>query len=171
LALALSIFPILREWDENIWPNESELARRIESRNEATQLAELSINLKSSESRPFLAPWWLSPAIAYWSGQPGVAGSSHESLDGIADSARFFLTDDVRKAREIVEKRRVSWVLAYDADRTAETAALILGEPVPEHALCSILSRAPAQAPRFLVFSAQNGTGKLFRVVTLGNNR
>jgi hypothetical protein len=170
-ALALSIFPILREWDENIWPNESELARRIEFRNEATQLRDLSTNLKSSEVRPFLAPWWLSPAIAYWSGQPGVAGSSHESLDGIADSARFFLTDDVRKAREIVEKRRVSWVLAYDADRTAETSALILGERVPEHALCSVLSRAPAQAPRFLIFSAQNGAGRLFRVAPVGNNR
>jgi hypothetical protein len=170
-ALALSIFPILRGWDEQIWPNESELARRIESRNEATQLRDLSINLKSSQVRPFLAAWWLSPAIAYWSGQPGVAGSSHESLDGIADSARFFLTADVRIARGIVEKRRVGWVLAYDADRTAETSALILGEPVPEHALCSILSRAPTQAPRFLVFSAQNETGKVFRVAPGGNNR
>ena len=29
-----------------------------------------------------LAPWWLSPPLAYWSGQPAVAGSSHEALPG-----------------------------------------------------------------------------------------
>src|SRR5947199_1863481 len=32
---------------------------------------------------------------------PGIAGSSHESLDGIADSAQFFLCDDWQKARQI----------------------------------------------------------------------
>ena len=170
-AFALSIFPILREWDEKLWPAAPEFSRRIESRNESTQLRELSISLTSQEVHPFLAPWWLSPSIAYWSGQPGVAGSSHESLDGIADSARFFLADDLQKAREIVENHKVSWVVAYDADRTAAISALIVGEPVPEHALCYILGRAPAQAPRFLVFSAQNATAKLFRVATVVNNR
>jgi hypothetical protein len=170
-AFALSIFPILREWDEKLWPAEPEFSRRLESRNEAPQLRQLSISLTSHEVHPFLAPWWLSPSIAYWSGQPGVAGSSHESLDGIADSARFFLADDLQKAREIVENHKVSWVVAYDADRTAAISALIVGEPVPEHALCYILGRAPAQAPRFLVFSAQNATAKLFRIATVVNNR
>ena len=170
-AFALSIFPILREWDEKLWPAEPEFSRRIESRNESTQLRELSISLTSQEVHPFLAPWWLSPSIAYWSGQPGVAGSSHESLDGIADSARFFLADDLQKAREILENHKVSWVVAYDADRTAAISALIVGEAVPEHALCYILGRAPAQAPRFLVLSAQNATAKLFRVATVVNNQ
>jgi hypothetical protein len=170
-AFALSIFPILHEWDEKLWPAETEFSRRIESRNESTQLRELSISLKSQEMHPFLAPWWLSPSIAYWSGQPGVAGSSHESLDGIADSARFFLADDLQKAREIVKNHKVGWVVAYDADRTAAISALIVGEPVSEHALCYILGHAPAQAPRFLVFSAQNATAKLFWVATIVNNR
>jgi len=99
-----------------------------------------------------------------------VAGSSHESLSGITDSARFFLSEDFHKARQIVANRKVSWVIAYDADRTASTSALILGEAVPEHALCYVLQRAPAQAPRFLVFSAQNPTAKLFRVSPVANN-
>jgi len=83
IAFTLSIFPILRDWDTRLWPDEAEYTQRIES----VQSRELAIDLQSSETRPFLAPWWLSPAIAYWSGQPGVAGSSHESLSGIGQRA------------------------------------------------------------------------------------
>jgi hypothetical protein len=112
IAFVLSIFPILRDWDERLWPNETQLAARVERRNESAQLRELALSLQSRDVLPFLAPWWLSPSIAYWSGQPGVAGSSHESLNGIADSARFFLSDDLQKAREILQNHRVAWVCA-----------------------------------------------------------
>jgi hypothetical protein len=165
IAFVLSIFPILRDWDERLWPNETELARRVEQRNESVQLRELALNLQSSETRPFLAPWWLSPSIAYWSGQPGVAGSSHESLNGIEDSARFFLSADLQAAGEILRKRRVAWVIAYDFERLARNSSAILGVGVPQYPLCFILGRTPAQAPRILVLSAQNGAGKLYRIV------
>jgi len=165
IAFVLSIFPILRDWDERLWPNETELVRRVEQRNDSVQLRELALNLQSSERRPFLAPWWLSPSIAYWSGQPGVAGSSHESLNGIEDSARFFLSADLQAAREILRKRRVAWVIDYDFERLARNCSAILGVGVPQYPLCFILGRTPAQAPRFLVLSAQNGAGKLYRIV------
>ncbi len=164
IAFVMSIFPILRDWDARLWPNEVEYARRIEQRNESVQLHDLALNLQSSEMRPFLAPWWLSPSIAYWSGQPAVAGSSHESLPGIADSARFFLADDWRKARALLENHKVIWVIAYDSDRVAQNSSAILGLPAPQYALCSVLDRTPAQVPRFLIFSAQNGVGKLYRI-------
>jgi len=48
-------------------------------------------------------------------GSPGLAGSSHESLDGIADSGRFFLSDDLAKSIAKfwrITKRR--WVIAYE---------------------------------------------------------
>ena len=163
IAFILSIFPVLRDWDARLWPNEAEFARRIEQRNESMQLRELAINLRSSETQPFLSPWWLSPAIAYWSGQPGVAGSSHESLEGIEQSARFFLSQDWQTARKILENRRVAWVIAYDFERLARNSSAILGLGVPQYPLCFVLDRTPAQAPRFLVFSAQNGAGKLYR--------
>jgi hypothetical protein len=163
IAFILSIFPILRDWDARLWPNEAEFARRIEQRNESMQLRELAINLRSSETQPFLSPWWLSPAIAYWSGQPGVAGSSHESLEGIEQSARFFLSQDWQTARKILENRRVAWVIAYDFERLARNSSAILGLGVPQYPLCFVLDRTPAQVPRFLVFSAQNGAGKLYR--------
>jgi hypothetical protein len=165
VALILSIFPILRDWDEKLWPNDAEYARRIQQRTESVQLRNLALNLPSSEVRPFLAPWWLSPSIAYWSAQPAVAGSSHESLPGIEASARFFLALDWRTARKILEDRRVACVIAYDSERVAQNSAAILGLAVPQHPLCFVLDRTPAQAPRFLVFSAQNGGGKLYRAV------
>jgi hypothetical protein len=165
IAFILSMFPVLHDWDARLWPNEAEFARRVEQRNESMQLRELTINLRSAETRPFLAPWWLSPAIAYWSGQPAVAGSSHESLEGIEQSARFFLSQDWQTARKILENRGVAWVIAYDFDRVARNSSAILDLGVPQYPLCFVLDKTPAQVPRFLVFSAQNGAGKLYRTI------
>ena len=164
IAFVLSIFPILRDWDERIWPNETQLAARVELRNESAQLRELALSLQSRDVHPFLAPWWLSPSIAYWSGQPGVAGSSHESLNGIEDSARFFLSDDLQKAREILERHRVAWVFAYDSERVAQNSAAVLNQELPLHPLCRVLDRTPSQAPPFLIFSAQTAAFKLYRI-------
>jgi hypothetical protein len=164
IAFLLSMYPILRDWDERLWPNEMQLAWRMEQRNEAAQIRDLALNLQSTEARPFLAPWWLSPSIAYWSGQPGVAGSSHESLSGIEDSARFFLCEDSQKAREILKKHGVAWVFAYDSERVAQNSAAVLNQPSPPRPLCRVLDRTPGQAAPFLVFSAQNATCKLYGV-------
>ncbi len=80
IAFAISLFPILQEWDAKLWPNESEVVRRAQARREEVEWRALAMEIRSEKREPFLAPWWLSPAIAYWSEQPGVAGSSHESL-------------------------------------------------------------------------------------------
>jgi hypothetical protein len=164
IAVVLSMFPILRDWDERLWPNEAELAGRMERRIESAQIRHLALSLRSPEVHPFLAPWWFSPAIAYWSGQPGVGGSAHESLEGIEESARFFLSENLEQAHDILEKHRVAWVFAYDSDRVAQNSAAILNEPLPREPLCRVLDRTPSQAPPFLIFSAQNPTCKLYRV-------
>lgn len=164
IAFALSMFPILRDWDERLWPNEAQLASRMERRIESAEIRNLSLRLRSPEVHPFLAPWWLSPSIAYWSGQPGVAGSSHESFNGIEDSARFFLSENLQEARAILAKCQVAWVFAYDSDRVAQNSAAILNEPVPREPLCRVLDRTPSHAPSFLVFSAQTSACKLYRV-------
>src|SRR4029453_1949005 len=54
IAFILSIFLVLRDWDARLWPNEAELARRIEERDESVQLRELAINLRSPDTQPFL---------------------------------------------------------------------------------------------------------------------
>ncbi|MEY2439992.1 MAG: hypothetical protein QOI34_1377, partial [Verrucomicrobiota bacterium] len=164
-AILLSMLPILRDWDETIWPNDPDSARVIERRREAIELREIALNLMSSQREAFLAPWWLSPSIAYWSGQPGVAGSSHESLPGIMESAEFFLTEDMTTAREILRRREVVWVVAYDADRVEANAAALLGREPAHRSFARLLDRKPAQVAPFLLSFAQNGTAKLFRVV------
>jgi hypothetical protein len=163
IAFVLSIFPILRDWDARLWRSEAEYARRIEQRNEAVQLRDLAITLQSRETRAFLAPWWLSPSVAYWSGQPAVAGSSHESLPGIEESARFFLSEDWQAALKILDDRRVSWVIAYDFERVAQNSAALLSSVLPPRPLCFVLARRPTQAAQFLILSAQNGAAKLYR--------
>jgi hypothetical protein len=165
IAFVLSMYPILHDWDERLWPSETQLARRAEQRIESAQIRDLSLSLQSSQTRPFVAPWWLSPSIAYWSGQPGIAGSSHESLSGIEDSARFFLSEDSQKAREILKQREAAWVFAYDSDRVTQNSAAVLNEPFPVNPLCRVLDRTPGQAPAFLVFSAQNAACKLYRTI------
>ena len=162
-ACALSIFPILQFWDAKIWPNQTELLARIERRNEASDLRALAATIRSDQTHAFLAPWWLSPSISYWSGQPGVAGSSHEALAGTADSARFFASEDPQTARKILEQHRTEWVIAYDWDRVAQNSAAVLGLTPAEDALGHILDRTPASAPPYLVLSGQNRTAKLFR--------
>jgi len=165
IAFLLSIFPILRDWDEKLWPNEAQLANRMAHRYELAQLRDLALNLRSSQLRPFVAPWWLSPEIAYWSGQPGVAGSSHESLPGIEDSARFFVGQDWETARKLLENHKVSWVIAYDPEHVAQNSAEILGITVPQQPVCFVLNKTATRTPPFLVLSVQNGSTKLYSVV------
>ena len=166
IAFFLSIFPILRDWDEKLWPNDAQLAGRVAQRNESAQLRDMALSLRSSENHPFLAPWWLSPEIAYWSGQPGVAGSSHESLPGIEDSARFFVSQDSGTVRKLLANHKVAWVIAYDSERAARNSAEILSIAGPQQSICFVLDKTATRAPPFLVLSAQNGVAKLYRVVT-----
>src|SRR5262249_42236545 len=46
-ALVLSIFPILRDWDDRLWPNESALAVQVEHRVESVQLREIALMMRS----------------------------------------------------------------------------------------------------------------------------
>src|SRR5882762_4966288 len=51
IAFLLSMFPILRDWDETLWPSDVQSARRVEQRNESVQLRDLALNLRSSDVR------------------------------------------------------------------------------------------------------------------------
>ncbi len=164
LVFAISLFPILQDWDARLWPNESESIRRTQARREGMEWRTLAIQIRSPKAQAFLAPWWLSPAIAYWSEQPGVAGSSHKSLPGIAESARFCLTSDPRTAGDILRRRRVAWVFVYASDRVLENSAAILNAPIPNDAFGRLLDRSPSQAPELMRIKFQSGFGKLYSV-------
>jgi hypothetical protein len=94
-----------------------------------------------------------------------VAGSSHESLPGIEDSARFSVGQDWETVRKLLENHKVAWVIAYDFERTAQNSAEILGMAAPQQPVSFVLDKTATGAPPFLVLSAQNGVAKLYRVV------
>jgi hypothetical protein len=129
----LSLWPLAQDWDEKLFPDdhpELEFAtRRSLLRLEAVRLREVAEAMRSAERRPFIAPWWLSPALAYWSGQPGVAGSSHQSLPGIVTTARFFLAPDAPAAEKMVRDLGVKWVVTDDPDRLLATSRDLLNQP------------------------------------------
>jgi hypothetical protein len=157
-VFTVALFPIAQAWDHAF--ADEELARRAENKIEQLELRAISSQIDG----PFIAPWWLSPALSYWSRQPGVGGSSHESIEGIVETAKFFETYDAEEARQILNIHNVSWIVSYDADRVAQNSAQILATPVPKNALCYLLDRRPSEAPAFLRLIAQTGRFKLLRV-------
>jgi hypothetical protein len=76
-----------------------------------------------------LAPWWIAPSLLYYSGQPIVGSSSHQSIAGTADTAHFFATENWPLADAILKKHHVRWVVVYEADRLLENSRQILGLP------------------------------------------
>jgi asparagine N-glycosylation enzyme membrane subunit Stt3 len=81
-----------------------------------------------------LAPWWLSPGLLYFSGQPIVSGSSHCGISGIVASAEFFATTSWTDADTILQRRKVRWVVVWDEPKymypLLASSQEILGLPV-----------------------------------------
>jgi len=155
-----SLWPIYREWNENLFLNKANFAQAFERVSDARDLRDIAGHIKG----PVLAPWWCCPALAYWSGQPAIAGSSHESLPGIVDTARFYLSQDRVEVLSILRARGVRWVVAYDSQRVLETSATLLGRSASERDLGAFLYERPSSAPGFLSFEYANRAFKLFRV-------
>ena len=158
ITFAVALFPIAQAWDRSF--SGEERARCSENKIELIELR----NLAQMIDGPFIAPWWFSPALTYWSRQPAVAGSSHESISGIIDSAKFFAAEDGEVARAICARRGVKWVVSYDSERLAQNSAAILGTMIPPRALVYVLDRNPSDAPPFLRLSWQTGRFKSYRV-------
>ncbi len=166
-ALAGLVLPLLFYWDHAFWPDDETAQARAAERIALEQWRAVASSLGAREPGPILAPWWLAPATAYWSGQPVVAGSSHESLPGIVASARFFLSTSPEEAAVILRQHRVKWVLSDEAGRVAPNSAAILGTPVPVNALCLRLEGGEPQVPAFLSLVGKQGSCVLYRVVDL----
>ncbi len=141
LAFLASFTPVATEWRSRLFPDLQTRTTRHLDRSELINARLAAERMRSEEVEPFLAVWWLSPALAYWSGQPAVAGSGHEGIEGIVDSARFFLSTDPVVAREILRARRVRYVVASDSARAVENACRILDCPPPAEPLAVWLWR------------------------------
>ncbi len=93
------------------------------------------VQISRSIDKPggILAPWWLSPGLLYFSGQPIVAGSSHCGISGIVAAAQFFNATSWVNAEHLLQARQVRWVVVYDDPKLEfpllNTSRGILGLP------------------------------------------
>ena len=170
-GLVLALWPLAADWREHFHPPPERAEALAEARADNVRLRETAAFLAraaadaTGPARGVLAPWWQCPALAYWSGQPAVAGSSHESLPGTVDTARFYLETDARAALDLLRERRVRWVVAYEPQRVLEaTAAPLLGRPVPPRCLGNILYQRPRLAPTFLRLAFADEYFKVYEV-------
>jgi asparagine N-glycosylation enzyme membrane subunit Stt3 len=153
IAFAFALLPIAKAWDTALYPDEPTRAAREEQKEDYAQLRQVALARRSTERTGILAPWWLSPPLAYWSDQPTVAGSSHESLPGTVDTARFYLATDEAVAREIVQRRNIRYVVAYEPDRVVRTSVALLGERPTRSTLAEWLYRGQSFPWLTLVYS------------------
>ncbi len=172
VIVAASLWPVGTEWEALLYPTPQRVEMLQERRSEALILRTLSSGLVESpqeepENRGVLAPYWFGPALSYWSGRPVVGGTSHQSLAGIADTAAFYLEDQEDEVMETLRRRKVSYVLAYDARRIMATSQIILGRKGTALSMGNILEAEPRLAPPGLKLVAQLGPFVLYRVNTL----
>ncbi|MBJ7259180.1 MAG: hypothetical protein JHD33_06545 [Chthoniobacterales bacterium] len=155
-VFAASLWPVAWAWDARLSPSASARGKTEETAVEASLLGQVAQFLRAQPRGGVLAPWWISPALARLSGQPMVGGTSHQSLPGSADTARFFLAEDDARAAEILRRRQVRYVVSDDPDRVIPTSTQLLGVPSPAAPLIVRLARGRA-IPGFLkpVFANQ----------------
>jgi hypothetical protein len=158
LFFVVGCWPILQAWDGTLFLDDVAQDQRNVKQAEVVALRGVAEHVIGANGGSFLASWWLSPEIAYWSRQPGVAGSSHESLPGIVATGRFFLSGDPVSAAALLRKRPVRWVLADDAAREIETSRDLLDITPPATPLATTLADHPEDAPDFLTEWAGRAT-------------
>lgn len=127
IAFAISFWPIAKSWgpemreifdrgrDIGIFDRGRE--DRAWRRLAQTRLRAIALKMGEQPESAFIAPWWMSPQVAYWSGLRGVAGTSHQSLPGTLDSARFSSRRIRTKPPEFCDGEMLagsSWIIRQD---------------------------------------------------------
>ena len=89
-----------------------QLSQRTGPNQPSPQLAKIAGSIDGAGG--IMAPWWLSPGLLYFSGQPIVSGSSHCGISGIVASAKFFNATSWVEAERILQQRKVRWIVVMD---------------------------------------------------------
>lgn len=139
VCFAATVWHPAAEWDRLVFSAPSK-ARREEALADGIALRRIALAIRSEQERRglesgarrgIIAPYWLCPALAYWSGAPAAGGVSHQSLPGILDTARFFAAPDWLAAALVLDRRQARWVVADVEERTVGTALVLLGTAPP----------------------------------------
>jgi hypothetical protein len=165
------LWPVAATWEALLYPDHQRALAVYENRRESLLLRQAALHPSGARQKPdtdrvsILAPWWVCPAFVYWSGLPAVAGSSHYSMPGTLDTARFYLATDDSEARQILSKRKVRWVVAYDPQRIIRTSAPLLGtRPPGEPTMAARLWSRTAPKPPWLGPVFENTFFKIYEV-------
>lgn len=164
MLFVVALWPIAAAWEETLYPENDVFRARIEQLADAVALRDISLQMTDPAGGGVLAPWWFSPAVVWWSGLPCIGGSSHQSLPGIVDSAKFYLATDDADALNILRSRDVTYVIAYEPSRLEENSAQVLGTPIPPNALIRRISPPSKDKPTFLDPIYANRFFQLLRV-------
>ena len=171
-----AMLPLGAEWRQRLHPplDVREAREEAQSQERAVQeeLRRIAMLMRAPEKRPFLAVWWQSPQLAYWSGQPGVAGTSHQSFPGIHDSALFFLSDSPEEESRVLRERGVRYVVIHDLaviDNPLKYPAVINSEKItgtaaPLEPLGFRLAESPRKSPPWLRFVPPEERGLVFNI-------
>ncbi len=163
LGFVVGLWPVAAAWEATLYPEEPDMLRLLEQREENIQLRAIASAMSLPPGRGFIAPWWISPAVAYWSGQPGVGGSSHQSLAGIADTAKFFISVDPQEAQTILNLRKSTWVIVDDPVRTLSTSAQLLGTDALPGSMGNLLFSGDVPPRLDLTLIKNSGFYQLYR--------
>ena len=164
LVFLVASAPVFVCWIGIVHSSAAVRALHAEQRKEDRLLREAGQALISNDMTPILAPWWLSPAFAWWSGQPTVGGSSHQSLPGIVASCRFYLSEPGRSALALAEQRGVVFVVGYEPERVVVTSETILGIRAPVQNMATRLYRTGVPVPPGLEKVFQNEFFRIYEV-------
>ncbi len=166
--LAIGSVMILVGWKQQwIAPSVETQAQSLQRKQRNVSLRHIAhLIMQQEEQGAIIAPWWSSPALVYWTGQPAVAGSSHQSLPGTLDVSRFYLAPDPQEALAIAKKRQVTFIVADDPEQQIPNACTILGRSLPEESDTMIgrLYRRPNSPPPGFTYLGGNLLYRLFRV-------
>lgn len=159
----ISLWPVAGAWEARLLPGGNELSLRREKIIEGALLEEAADFLRRQPRGGVLAPWWISPALARFSGQPMVGGTSHQSLPGTADTARFFLATDDETARQILRQRQTLYVVTDAPERVIPTSAALLGIPAAARPMIVRLARGK-EIPTWLEPAFANAYFRIYKV-------
>ena len=163
LVFFISLWPVAAEWDRRLYSEDEAFRARVENIADAVALREAALSLRERPVGGVVAPWWFCPAIVWWSGQPCIGGTSHQSLPGIVESCEFYIGEVPDS--EFIQRRKVVYILVYEPVRLISNSEQILGRPATSPTIVERLYSAREEPPVGLKKIFANRFFKVYEVV------